>query len=216
MLPKCSYNRNTPKAVIYGPLQFGGIKFRMLYVEQGLGQLTFFLKFWRTDFKASNLLRIATAWNQSMAGTGVSVLTDVSTPLPHLETQWIPSLHGFLHSINGSIELDDAYIPAWQREHDFYIMDVVLADSSYSPSNIRRINYCQLYLQATTASDICLPSGQAIDPAMFQGILSALSSASLHHHTVQSRPCEASWSVWQRALRLFSWPLPLPLLALLC
>jgi hypothetical protein len=83
--------------------------------------------------------------------------------------------------------LDDAYIPARQREHDFYIMDVVLADSSYPSSDIQRINYCRLYLQATIASDICLPSGRTIDPAMLQGIPSALSSVSLHHHTVQ--PC---------------------------
>jgi hypothetical protein len=120
MLPKIGYNRNTPKAVIYGPMTFGGIEMRTLYVKQGLGQLTFFLKFWRTDFEASQLLRIALAWNQYMAGTGTSILLDVSTPLPHLETKWIPSLRGFLNSIDGSIELDNPYIPLPQREHDFY------------------------------------------------------------------------------------------------
>ena len=204
ILPKCGYNRNTPKTVIYGPHQFGGIEFRRLYVEQGLGQLTFFLKFWRTDFEAGHLLRIATAWNQNMAGTGSSILTDVSTPLPHLETKWIPSLRTFLHSINGSLELDHTYVPALQREHDFHIMDIVLSQATYTPRELRLINYCRLYLQASTASDICLPCGRFLDPAILKGVPSTLSSISLHHHTVQPRPHAAAWSLWRRALRLFS------------
>jgi hypothetical protein len=63
-LPKCGYNRNMPWVAVFGPQECGGIGFRHFTVEQGTGQIDYFLKFWRTDCEAGFLLRIALSWDQ--------------------------------------------------------------------------------------------------------------------------------------------------------
>jgi hypothetical protein len=35
ILPAMGYNRNTPKAVVFGPREYVGIGLRHLYIEQG-------------------------------------------------------------------------------------------------------------------------------------------------------------------------------------
>jgi hypothetical protein len=57
IVPKCGYNRNTKNEILYGPLQYGGANFRHLFDQQGLGQLTLFLRNWRQQTVAGQLLK---------------------------------------------------------------------------------------------------------------------------------------------------------------
>ena len=109
---KCGYNRNTSLNILHGPTHLAGSGFLSLYTIQGEGQISMFLKFWRTQTPTSILLRTALAWTQYQSGTGTPLLTDVHPELPHLEPRWLPSLRNFLSSINATIELDTNYIPA--------------------------------------------------------------------------------------------------------
>jgi hypothetical protein len=152
-LPKCGYNRNMPRVVVFGPQEYGGIEFWHFAVEQGAGLIDYFLKFWRTDGEAGSLLRIALSWNQLMAGISWPILQNVTTPLPHLETKWMPSLRDFRSSINSEIELDNSFLYSIQREHDFHIMDRVLDSGKFKPREVRLLNYCGLFLGVTTISD---------------------------------------------------------------
>ena len=88
MVAHCGYNRNTDKIIIYAPYFLGGCAFFHLYDVQGYGQVKLFVKFWRSPNTQNGkmLLRIAMAWAQYSAGTGVFILVeDTTTALPHLE-----------------------------------------------------------------------------------------------------------------------------------
>jgi hypothetical protein len=78
---------------------------------QGEGQIIQFLKFWRTKTDTGKLLRVAIAWLQLHTGVGFSLLDNVTTVVPHLAARWLPSLRMFLASINGTIQLDQTYVP---------------------------------------------------------------------------------------------------------
>ena len=39
ILPKCSYNCNTPNAIVYGPSEYGSIEMRRHHTEQGIAQI---------------------------------------------------------------------------------------------------------------------------------------------------------------------------------
>jgi hypothetical protein len=164
---KCGFNRKTKRLILFGPSRLGGASFRHLYTEQGIGQIQLFLKHWRCSTQPGQLLRIAVSWTQYAAGTGALFLSDVSTPLPHLESKWLQSLRQFLFSINGSIQLDNAYIQPLQRLHDCYLMDSVVTNPTFTPKQIRLIHYCRLYLQVITLSDITLANGVSLDLAMY-------------------------------------------------
>jgi hypothetical protein len=223
-LPKCGYNRNMPRVVVFGPQENDGIEFRHFTVEQGAGQIDYFLKFWPTDCEAGSLLRIALSWNQLMAGVSWPILQNVTAPLPHLKTKWMPSLWDFLSSIDSEIELDDPFLYPIQREHDFHIMDCVLESGKFKPREVHMLNYCRLFLGMTTISDNATAVGKDIDRTMFLGTSSLLASQTKWMQSEQAKPYAASWVIWRRALQLWSdwhghlhqplgrWLLPGPLL----
>jgi hypothetical protein len=203
-LAKCGYNRNTHRSIVFAPIRFGGCGFLALYTLQGEGQILAFLKHWRTDTDASRLLRIAVSWTQLHLGTSFCFLQDTETPLPHMPGRWLKSLRIFLSTISGSLELDKMYLPPIQRKHDTYIMDMVLQAGCFSASEIRKINYCRMYLQVITMSDLVLADGVTLDPDMMRGHPSDTSSTTSWLHINQARPHAASWTLWQTAVSQWS------------
>jgi hypothetical protein len=157
-----------------------------MYLLQGEGQILTFLKHWRTDTDACNLLRIALSWAQLHIGTSFCCLTDTKTPLPHLPGRWLRSLRQFLVNIDGSIELDHYFLPPIQRTRNVYIMDMILKSDTFTSHEILRINYCRLYLQAVTLSDLCLADGVTMDPSMLLGNPGNKSSTSTWVHITQA------------------------------
>ncbi len=204
MIGRCGFCRKTKQEIIYGPASLAGACFHHPYGEQGTGQTMFFLKYWRSGGHAGTLVRIALSWAQLQAGTSQPILLDCTTSLPHLESCWLASLREFLAECNGTIEVDNAYVLPLQREHDVYLMDLVLASCQFSDEEICTINYCRLYLQALTLSDISLADGVRLDPYLLRGHNSPKASCTTHHKVNQARPNEASWRIWERANYLWT------------
>jgi hypothetical protein len=202
---KCGFNRNTARVILFGPACLGGAFFRHLYSEQGVGQIQVMLKHWRTSTtQAGRLIRIAVHWSQFAVGTGTPLLKDVSTKLSQMEVKWFASLRQYLQHIGGSIELDDPGTPPIQRVNDAYIMDVVLARGQFKPAQIRQINYCRMYLQAVTISDITRANAMQLDMPMRRGQPSSQSSTSRWHRFNQARPPQTAWTLWKKACLLWS------------
>ena len=202
MVARCGYNRNTHKAILYGPLELGGANFRPLYLQQGVAQVTTFIKHWRLQSTAGQLLRIAVDWFQVQAGVSYVLLENVKTDLPHLESKWIGSLRKFLADHDMFFQLSEVHVPKLQRKYDAYIMDIVLESKQFTPREIRGINYCRLYLVATTVADLCLLDGKTLDPAKMKGHLSLTSSRTRGLKIYQERPSETEWTLWRRMCRL--------------
>ena len=198
MVARCGYNRNTKKEILYGPLELGGANFRHLYIQQGVGQVTTFVKHWRLQSTAGKLLRIALEWFQVQAGVSYSILTHVKHPLPHLESKWINSLRVFLAAYDMYLQIDDVFIPKIQRKYDIHLMDLILDSKKFTPREIRSLNYCRLYLKAITISDLCLVDGITLDPSMLKGTFSPQGSRTKSLTIYQERPSETEWALWRR------------------
>ena len=203
MVSHSGFNRYTAREVLFGPTYLGGANFFHLYDEQGYGQVSTFLKSWRTpNSHAGQILRITVAWAQYCIGTSTSFLTDTTTKLPHLESTWLTSLRQFLHAVGGTLELDHRYIPPLQRERDQHIMDVVLQSNKFQPQQIRFVNYCRLYLRVITVSDISNANGTDILTGMYQGQVTSINTNTSWNHVHQQRPGPRAWAQWRRACRL--------------
>jgi len=112
MVAKCGYNRNSSLAMMFGPTQLGGASFFHLCDLQGFGQISCFLKHWRSP-KASpgKTLWIAVSWLQFCADISTSVFTDTDLPLVHLESNYLTTLWQHLKDILGSFHLSDDMVP---------------------------------------------------------------------------------------------------------
>ena len=105
IIAKCGYNRHTKREIWYGPLEYGGASFRHLNVQQGIRQVTAFLRRWRQNLVTGQLLRCALAWTHMTAQVSQSILVDVHSAMPHLELKWIASLRQFLSTIDARSKL---------------------------------------------------------------------------------------------------------------
>ncbi len=77
-------------------------------------------------------MRCALSCTHMTAGTSQSILIDVHTAIPHLESKWLRSLQTCLSMIDAIIEVDDPGILPFQRVADSYLMISFLIPSSSS------------------------------------------------------------------------------------
>ena len=151
-----------PKAIVYGPSEYSGIEMRSHQTEQGISQINSLMMSLRAEGVPHKLALITLAWAQLLAGTQKPVLSDVMIALPHIAPmKWIPSIHEFLHSIGGRMEVENLPVTPLQREHDQFLMDIAL-DLYSKPSDLQHLNACRLYLQVTLLSDITTADGKFI------------------------------------------------------
>jgi hypothetical protein len=162
-------------------------------------------KHWTSNLPVGKVLQIAIAWAQLHTRVGWSVCQNVTSPLPQFEeSQWLQVIRNFLKSIRGCFRLDKTYVPPLQRKNDSYIMDHILDSNQFKPIDIQKINYCRMYLQAITVSDISNASGTRLLPGVVQGDLSNITSTTNWHWIHQARPERTSWKLRNHACNLFS------------
>eukprot|EP00980_Cylindrotheca_fusiformis_P027515 scaffold20799_cov73-Cylindrotheca_fusiformis.AAC.4 len=159
------------------------------------------MKHWRSYSYIGSLLRCTLAWAQLNAGVSIPILMIPSLRLAHFESKFIQSLRQYLATIDASIEVDTPFVPPCQRENDFYLMDVATSAADFSVQDLCRLNYCRLFLQAVTASDIVKPTsrGDTIDPDLRHGDASLHVSPTTNYCPItQAKPSKSSWNVWRR------------------
>jgi hypothetical protein len=172
--------------------------------EQGVGQLQFFIKHWSHHTKPGSLLRIAAAWAQLNVGVGFPIFADMATSLPHFELEWLRSVQDFLCIVQGRLRLDFPFVTEIQKVNDSFIMYHVLEQGNFNHKEIRKINYCQLYLQAITVSDISNATGNQLMPGIRFGKYTLWSGVTHSRKTNQLKPDNSTWRLWSRAMTLIA------------
>jgi hypothetical protein len=91
----------------------------------------------RSQSEVSNLLRIMMPWTQKYTGMRSPILQYPNLVLPHLtRLSFISSMREFLRKINGSLVLDEIFASPLQREHDEYLMEIVMESRLLTPKEI--------------------------------------------------------------------------------
>ena len=199
-LPKMGYNRNTARAVIYGPEEYGGLGIKNLYVEQSIEQIKAFMQHTRLDSPLGKTMLINLDWAQLIAGIQKPIFED-TRHLPHMEGEWFQSIRHFLHATFGQLKTDNIWTPQPEREHDMCIMDLI--DNS-SATAMQCINRCRIFLQATTISDITNAEGDRINDYAWNNNPNIMNPRrSKHAWPIQPRPGKKSWRAWKAALQQY-------------
>jgi hypothetical protein len=86
-----------------------------------------------------------------------------------------------------------------------HIMDWVVNYSNFGPADIKAVNYCRLYFNVVTVSDITNAQGTHIDEHYWSGKDSEIRNHTTWHKRLQDKPASAkSWGLWRKALHLFA------------
>ena len=84
-------------------------------------------------------------------------------------------------------------------------MDVIMASNIFTPAEVRRLNYCQLFLRAAlTAADFTDTPGKRLDSSKLHGNPSIMSSKPTSPTIYQGCLGDAEWKLWKKANRLWS------------
>ena len=197
-LTQLGFSRNTPLAVVYGPVDFGGLGFRDLAVEQGIEQLCMILRHLRMHTEQGKLLTITLQWWQLTAGVTSPLWDNPSLPLHYLKKNWLTSVQGFLSSSQSSLHLRGLMtdFPKATRIHDQCIMDVI-SQLPVSPPKLRAFNRCRLYMRVTYLSEISTADGLQISRTSWTGQRNRNSPLLWPY---QPAPGPKSFRVWRRLI----------------
>jgi hypothetical protein len=94
-MSQMGYNRNSPKEVVYRPVEMGGFGFHDLFIEQGIHQVTALVGHLREpQSKTGNMMKIELDWcHLQAAGAGDHLLENPCTQIDYsIETCWIMSI----------------------------------------------------------------------------------------------------------------------------
>jgi hypothetical protein len=78
-----------------------------------------------------------------------------------------------------------------------------LVTKVFAAHELKLVNYCRLYLQVFSLSDMCNAEGTALAEGIRKGHLSKSQSYSLLEEPYQERPNEVAWGIWRRFLCTF-------------
>jgi hypothetical protein len=108
-----------------------------------------------------------------------------------------------LAHIDGALELTNTHIQSLQRTGDSFLMDKACRSGLFTPAELKRLNYCRLYLNALTLSDVTDAKGNRFAPGILDGTRSVQQSSSKGPSAKQERPSEVTWALWRRLLHTF-------------
>ena len=88
--------------------------------------------------------------------------------------------------------MDTPGIAPIEREHDDYIMDIILQSDEFTPAQIQTLNYCRLDLGAIMLADLTNPNGIILldNAKLPHGHISRLSNVTRWLKIRQERPSE--------------------------
>lgn len=199
IIPRMRLNRHFPSAVLYGPIELGGLDFMEVRTLQLTTQVSYVLKQLRWDKTVANDIIVTLDTLQLASGLSQPLMEYPSTPISYIGASYFLHIREQLAEINASLWIEDVWKPQPHREHDEFIMDKFLQIPGITNGELRQANAVRLYMRILTIADIADPSGEFIPDGMLTGDWQAGTDI---YWPYQARPPPEFWAVFRRCLRL--------------
>ena len=203
-VPALGYNKGFPRAVVFGPQEFGGMGVPHLFTEMNVSKIEYLIMHIRNNSDLGKLFRINLNWIQMHAGISVP-LFESAYAIPYLDN-WFTQLHTFMLSLKIRLVIKNSYVPLMEREHDCCIMEQIrISNISLSKNQWRYVHNWRMYFQVHTISDITNPFGDQILPIYTTFPDSTLFSerkSKLLWPRQEPPTCISSFKLWVKCLRL--------------
>ena len=199
ILPRLRLNRNFPSAVLYGPMEYGGLEFPETYTLQDQVQLDYLIKQLRWDKVVANDFLVTLDSVQMCSGFVTPILEDTKVSIEYLSPSYIIELRKRLAEINAYIWIEKCWTPKLQREGDAALMERFAQCPLISRAMLRKANAVRIYLRVITIADLADVRGSFIPAGILTGKWQAGSDLKWPY---QPLPPATFWSAFRRCLRL--------------
>ncbi len=184
-LPLMKINRSTPRDLVHGPLQFGGMNILKHQVLQDQWNLQYFIQSLRWDkIIAQDIITVLDDF-QLVSCFVSPVLSCPDIDIDYLSRGLIPHIRHRLKMLEGEIAVEDAWRPYLQRKGDDSLMELFAGHtppnkrfgSTYlTPKERRRANEYRMSLGIICVSDLATLDGKYIPLDRLSGSWRALPS----------------------------------------
>ena len=178
ILPKMGINRKMARAVVYGPLDFGGMAYPSMSTIQDVKGISHFIKHLQWNKEVGTDLRLLLSAAQIHSGLTTHLMDNVTDHLTYLEDGHIAHLRERLRQLGGGIWIENAWVPDLQREHDESIMGafIKVKTKGASKARLENANLCRMYARVITVAELTDMNGRTISPERLDGRWRATSS----------------------------------------
>jgi hypothetical protein len=104
------FERTFPKAVVHGPVSFGGLGFQHLYVESNIGKLETLICHINKKTSLGTTMVTNLNWVQMHAGVKTPVL-EYNKKLDYVENNWFDEIRIFLYKCQAKVIVKSAWVP---------------------------------------------------------------------------------------------------------
>ena len=199
-LPSLKVNRSSPRAMVHGPIQYGGMGIVRQEALQDQWGLHNFVQTLRWDkIPAQDLTRALDAF-QVASGFVTPVLASPDISIDYLGIGWIPHIRSRLAALKGSMAVEKAWQPKLQRLNDDSLMEVVASHPAITRKMRERFNEVRIFLGVTLLSELSNEEGNGIDIMRLHGDWRAQVIKPLRLPN-QPFPSKVHWANFRKCLR---------------
>jgi hypothetical protein len=197
LIPRLRLNRHYPNALLYGPLEYGGMEMMDAYTLQDQVQLSYLLKQLRWDQTVANDILVTLDCLQLSSGLLRPVLEYPSLPILYVDEGFLSSVRRRLGEIDAGLWIEKAWAPSLQRVGDESLMSRFMSIPRITNTQLRRANIVRLFLRVFTIADLCDATGTYIPSGMLNGVWQAGSDLLWPHQP----PPKSYFSTFRNCLR---------------
>jgi len=197
LLRKLGIVSTVNREIVHGPYEYGGLQIPNLFTIQGIHKIKMFLGHMRKEDTTGSIVKIALGILQQEIGVSTPVLELPFKKYSLLASHcWMKELWRFLSSIEGSIKVEQSWVPTPAYSNDTNIMETVL-EWDISEKQKQQINLCRLYFRVYYL-------GEILDSTASRLKRSILSFSSQNYHQDKFPKIEIPTSfhdIWNYAVR---------------
>ena len=197
-LPKAGVCRNFPRSVVFAPLNYQGLGIPHPFGCQVYKHLEMLLRHMSNRTKTGTYMDANIQAHQLETGTSFGILQQVycNTAILASDT-WIKRVWKELEALDMYVAFDSPAL-TFRCQHDTLLVDLFI-ELEVDQDELLWLNWCRMFLQVCTVSDITTADGRFIRRSIWDG---------LRDDTVRSpyqwprtvRPSRQHWELWQTTL----------------
>ena len=208
LLPKIGFNRNTARAIIFGPQKFGGMQLMDLKVEQIARHVSNLITHIRRGDRVGKTILAGIDHYQLLIGRQEHFLTlnaYTHDYRPPRSESVITYIWEELTNMGYNIQGPSMWVHPKRYDHDTAIMNDIITERekrrgtvpAFKTHDLWGVLACRLYLKITMLSEIVDDTGHYIEPWAMYG---ERQSSTTIQYPYQPKPPEEIWKIWRDCL----------------
>jgi hypothetical protein len=200
-LPAMGYMRTTSRALIHGPIEYGGYNIPHLYAIHGAQKIATVMTHIRAGTDLGATFIINSNWLQLISGRSLQFFSDPH-PLMYIKANWLLHLKHYMNTTHLTFHANKFWVPRSSRRNDKNLMDHACIHSE-NKNVLQIINRWRLYYQVLRLSDICDASGSYVldEYRVYNPPTQTPKRTSTINWPRQPQPPKSSFKVWRRYLQ---------------